>query len=111
MIFSFSAELSGKINFEIANTDIFCFFQPGNAVSIPAELWILAIASSLKMKKNVLILEEELAVSPLINSAQRWQVGDQFLWVAPRGISALLKADHLISDRYQSMKAYLKNFK
>jgi hypothetical protein len=111
MIFSFSAESSGKINFEIDNTDIFCFFHSENAVSVPGELWLLAIASSLKMKKNVLILEEELALSPAINSTQRWQAGDHFLWVAPRGLSVLLEADHAISGSYQSMKTYLTTFK
>lgn len=111
MIFSFSDKSFQKINFEIDQTDVFCFFHSENAVKVPADLWLRAVATSLKMKKNVLILEENLSLPPSINSSQRWQMGDQFLWLAPRSLSVLLEAHNTILGGYGTMKASLTTFK
>ena len=111
MIFSFSEKESHKINFEIKDTDIFCFFHSESSINVPAEFWFHAIASSLKLKRNVLILEENLFQVPVLNSSQRWLVGDKFLWLAPRSLSVLFEVINTISISYPSMKAFLNHSK
>ena len=111
MIFSFSNSLVGRLNFELPETDIFCFFHSQNAVSIPSNFWLQATTATLKMKKNVLILEENPPQLPLIHFAQRWHVGDKYLWLAPRSLSVLLLASHEFSACYDKMKLHLSTFK
>lgn len=111
MIFSFSNSSFQKINFELKNTDIFCFFHSENAVTVPADIWLHAIVSSLKMKKNVLVLEDNLELVPSINPSQRWVIGSNFLWLAPRSTSVLFKATDSTSGTYGDVKAFLSNFK
>jgi hypothetical protein len=111
MIFSFPGKNSPKIDFEILQTDIFCLFAIENTIKLPSEAWLNSIVCSLKMKTNVLVLEEHLAQPPMLNITQRWQVGDDFLWLAPRSLSVLLEAPHDISNSYNSLKNYLKSTK
>jgi hypothetical protein len=107
MIFSFSNSFEKEINFEIDQTDIFCFFHSENAISLPEKYWLQAIASSLKMKKNVLVLERHFTHIPLVNTTRRWQVGDEFLWLAPRSLSVLLEAHKTIPVTYEAIKKLL----
>lgn len=111
MIFSFSNTMSETLNFELSRTDIFCFFHSQNAVSIPSNLWLQSTFASLKMKNNVLILEENPAELPLIHFTQRWHVGDKFLWLAPRSLSVLSEATHEITGCYEKTKRHLSTFK
>ncbi len=107
MIFSFQEKPIQKLNFTHLETDIFCHFYSENAVLVPSELWLQAVATTLKMKRNVLILEKNLPAFPSINVTQRWQVGEDFLWIAPRALSVLLEAPIEISKRYKCMKDHL----
>ena len=111
MIFSFPGKSTHKIDFEILQTDIFCLFASENAIKLPSEAWLNSIVCSLKMKKNVLILDEHLAQPPVLNITQRWHVGGDFLWLAPRSLSVLLEAPHDISNSYDSLKNFLKSSK
>ena len=111
MIFSFPGKSTHKIDFEILQTDIFCLFESKNTIKLPSEAWLNSIVCSLKMKTNVLILKEHRAQPPVLNISQRWQVGDDFLWLAPRSLSVLLEAPHDISSSYDSLNNYLKSFK
>ena len=111
MIFSFPGKSAQKIKFEILQTDIFCLFVSENSVKLPSEVWLKAVVSSLKMKKNVLVLEEDLNQTPLLNTKLRWQVGPDFLWLAPRSLSVLLEAPHEISKSYDSLKNFLNTIK
>lgn len=111
MIFSLSEKTSGAVNFEIEHTDIFCFFHSQNAVSVPAEQWLQAIGASLKLKRNVLILERPLEAVPALIPSQRWQVDTDFLWLAPRALSVLFEAPFSISGTYNSLKNHLSSFK
>ncbi len=111
MIFSFPGKNSPKIDFEILQTDIFCLFASENTIKLPSEAWLNSIVSSLKMKTNVLVLEEYLEQSPELNITQRWQAGAHFLWLAPRSLSVLLEAPHDISNSYDSLKNFLKSRK
>ncbi len=111
MIFSFSNSSFQKINIEINQTDIFCFFHSENAICVPEKFLLQAVVSSLKIKKNVLIVEEHLADISALDTSSRWQVGEEFLWLAPRSLSVLLEALDDISDSYKSMKNYLSSRK
>ena len=111
MIFSFSNSSIQKINIEINQTDIFCFFYSENAIFVPEKVLLQAVVASLKMKKNVLILEEHFGDISALDTSSRWQVGDEFLWLAPRSLSVLLEAHHEISGSYKFMKNYLNSRK
>ena len=112
MIFSFPGkESSKKIDFEIPQTDIFCLFVSENAIKLPSEAWLNSIVCSLRMKANVLVLEDYIEQSPVLNITQRWQVGAHFLWLAPRSLSVLLEAPFDISNSYDSLKNFLKSSK
>jgi hypothetical protein len=67
MIFSFSDSLEKEVDFNINQTDVFCFFHSENSVSLPDKYWLQAIASSLKLKKNVLILESHFTLIQNLN--------------------------------------------
>lgn len=110
MIFSLSTSQATEEVAEIAETDIFCFFHSQNSVLVPSDLMWISIVSSLKLKKNVLILEENLAQMPSLGTS-RWVVGDKFLYLAPRASSVLLEASLEKSNTYQLVKAYLMSFK
>ena len=110
MIFSLSESASSFIVNEIPDTDIFCFFHSQNSVSVPSELLWISIIASLKMKKNVLILEENLTELPSLGTS-RWVVGEKFLYLAPRSSSVLLEATSRNSITYPAVKAHLTSFK
>ena len=111
MIFSFSDNSFQKLNFEMENTDIFCFFHSENVVKVPADFWFHAITSSLKLKKYVLILEDNFGPSPSLDLTQRWVVGDKFLWLAPRSNSVLFEAINSTTGTYSAVKDFLTHFK
>lgn len=111
MIFSLSDQSSGRVDFEIENTDIFCFFHHDKHVLIPKELWLHAVSATLKLKKNVLLLEEPILSAESVLQAQRWNAGEKFLWLAPRSLSVLLEAPLEISGSYHKLKIHLSQFK
>ncbi len=111
MIFSFSNSSFQKINIEINQTDLFCFFHSENAINVPEKFLFQAVVASLKIKKNVLILEEHFGDISALDTSKRWQVGGEFLWLAPRSLSVLLEARHEISNSYLFMKNYLCSLK
>lgn len=111
MIFSLSDALSARVDFESEQTDIFCFFSTDKNVLIPSSLWLHAVCASLKMKKNVLILESAIENDSQVLKAQRWHAGENFLWLAPRALSVLLEAPFEISGSYKTLKIHLSQFK
>ena len=111
MIFCFSESSSADVEFSSDGTDIFCFFHSQKSIHIPEEFWLKAVVSSLKLKKNVLILESPLIELPLLNSTARWQVADNFLWLAPRSLSVLLEAAIEKSITYDLLKTRLSSSK
>lgn len=111
MIFSLSGNHLEAPGFSLENTDIFCFFSSDYSIKIPESHWLYAVCASLKLKKNVLILERSFEHAPNILSTQRWHVGEEFLWLAPRACSVLLEAPKEISGTYQTLKMHLVTFK
>ncbi len=107
MIFSLSNHTAHDLSFTLENTDIFCFFSTAHAAVLPMEHWHLAVSTSLKMKRNVLVLERPLKQLPDLTMTQRWQIGENFLWLAPRSLSVFLEAHNQISVTYDSIKKTL----
>jgi hypothetical protein len=111
MIFSFEQLPATDIEFSLEKTDIFCFFHSEKAVFVPRDSWVTAVCASLKMKKNVLLLESHREQPPVVNQSQRWEVGEDYLWIAPRALSVLIKAANENSDSYPDIKIHLGTFK
>lgn len=111
MIFSLCEKSSDAVAIALENTDIFCFFHPEKSISVPESLWLKAVAASLKMKRNVLILEEPIASAEKVLTAQRWHAGEHFLWLAPRALRVLLEAPIEVSGSYKILKIHLSSFK
>jgi hypothetical protein len=111
MIFSFFENGPVSAPLETEGTDLFCFFKTPTSILVPEAIWLLSICASLKLKKNVLILEEPLTKLPSLDITSRWQVGERFLWLAPRSLSVLLEAQNKKTSTYESLKESLSNFK
>jgi hypothetical protein len=107
MIFSFQLSVERELNFSLKNTDIFCFFSVKNHIFVPELDWSWAVSASLRMKKNILILESFTDEVPTINDRQRIIGGPDFLWMAPHALSVLNKAVHDNSGSYTLVKASL----
>lgn len=112
MIISLSSSgPSREILFSAEGTDIFTFFSSENSILVPKEKWIHAVAASLKLKRNVLVLESYRIQHPAVDHSLRWQAGDDFLWMAPRGLSVLLEAAHVYSSSYELIKSFISKSK
>jgi hypothetical protein len=111
MIFSLSNDgILERYSELSSDSHVYCFFRTHDGIYLPASEWWRGILSSLRMKKNVLILEKS-QVSPAKLGSQRWLVGADFLWLAPRSYSVLFKALNEFSIDYHSIKVYLSNCK
>jgi hypothetical protein len=111
MIFSLEETPDGNVSFELPNTDMFCFFQSEKSVSASRDLWVKAVCTSLKLKRNVLLLERPLPSAPELNFSSRWQVGEYYLLLTPRSLSVFLEASKEFSISYQRIKDFLSSFK
>jgi hypothetical protein len=111
MIFSLSNSTSFEVDFSSDTTDLFCFFHSQNSIKVPQEFWLKAVTSSLKLKKNVLILESPITSLPLPTTTARWEVGENYLWLAPRSLSVLLEASNDKSITYDLLKFRLSKSK
>lgn len=111
MIFSLEETPYGKVSFGLSNTDIFCFFRPENSVSVSRDCWVTAVCASLKLKRNVLLLERPLEAAPELNFSCRWQTGEGFTWLAPRALSVLFEASNEFSGSYPNIKLFLSTSK
>ncbi len=109
MIFSFHVASERELNFSLKNTDIFCFFSVKNNIFIPESDWSLAVSASLRMKKNILILESFTNEALAINDRQRIIGGTDFLWMAPHALSVFNKAVYENSGSYVHVKSCLLN--
>ena len=87
MIFSFSSQNDySSIEFPF-DGDIFCFFPVKGAALCPEELGLNCLLSTLRLKRPVLILNTPLQVVPKIDTSKRWDLGQDWIWIAPRGHS------------------------
>ncbi len=112
MIISFSSSVpSREIVFSVEDTDVFTFFSSENSIFMPEEKWVHAVAASLKLKRNVLVLESYREEVPALDMTARWQAGEDFLRIAPRGLSVLLEASHEFSGSYGLVKSFFINSK
>ncbi len=111
MIFSFTKNSETyEINVQDSATDVCCFFDAKHSVKCPADEWFWVAMTSLKLKKNVLILETNVPW-PQLDLTRRWQVGEGWLWIAPRGRSVILDTYKNISPNIVSLRAFLTSSK
>jgi hypothetical protein len=111
VIFSLSNQNPYELAFSIENADIFCFFFAEKSVVVPEYHWHLAVSTSLRMKREVLLLEAPLKQLPELNKTQRWQVGEKYIWLAPRSLSVFLMAYNEIPGTYDAIKKMLETSK
>ena len=96
MIFSFSSTtLHPALKFTFEG-DIFCFFLVSGAVLCSKEFGLNCLLSTLRLKKPVLLLSAPRAALPEINTSKRWDLGEDWVWIAPRAHSHL-------SDNYPDL--------
>lgn len=103
---NFSLEINHK-----DSLDVISLFPLKNAVTFPQELWFQVLSSSLRMKHEVLILEEPLDHFPSWDKARRWATGDNWCWLAPRSLSVITEAYHKNPLSFREFKALLTNSK
>lgn len=94
MIFSLSTEpISFKIEFPSENLDCFVFFSYSGSIdlSLRPEHFLLSIMSSLRMKKDILLIDK--CVSPdekfIFNRGLRAYEGDGYIYLAAHSLSLL----------------------
>jgi hypothetical protein len=73
------------------DTDYFLFASVDGAVRVPSEVWWESICASLRMKKRVIVLEENCQELPQITSG-RWGIGDKSFWLSPRSLNVISEA-------------------
>ena len=111
MIFSFSKKPNPLPLKAIKGVDIFCFFETPHSINCPTELWFQVLCSSLRMKHEVLILEEKVVEFPGWDPKRRWDLGDNWCWLSPRSLSVISKAYAQKALNYQEFKQFLKSSK
>ena len=110
MIISLSQEQCELPLEDVSNTDIYCFFEVNGQVQCPQKDWFFAIKASLRMKRNVLILEAHLRQFPKITLTARFYVAENWLWVTPRMYNLLSDAYSHKSPTYVSIKSFLTTY-
>lgn len=112
MIFSLSENHKNNFTFTSdADLDVFCFFNVDHSVFVPENLFWNSVYASLKRKKNVLILEAALSTYPSWNSTLRWDVGEHYLWLAPRSLSYIQQSFPAQPTDLATLKAQLSSLK
>ena len=61
-------------------------------VHIPPSKLLSSIKASLKMKRGVIVLQKLLQEIPAVDSKQRWQLNEAWIFIAPRALSYLSKS-------------------
>lgn len=106
MIFSLKKGSSFSELAKIPSTDIFCFFYHPDSVTVPEEELLKSILSSLRLKKNVLILEQFIHLNTQ-NFSSKWEIGDDWIWIASRSYRVLLEAMLGKEASYDAIRAFL----
>jgi hypothetical protein len=93
MIFSFSDVESEFVFPEQNKFDVLCLYKPNiSSISSPKNSWFQVACASLRIKRDVLILEPGLKQWPAIKEHQRWQLGEGWVAIEPRALNAILDA-------------------
>lgn len=112
MIFSLSrSEEEFALRLDAPHLDIFCFFTVTASVSVPEMEWLSSVQASLRLKREVLLLEVPRVVLPDWNPSQRWQAGDNWSWLSPRALSSISRNDSFSSQGYREFKSFLTSCK
>lgn len=89
---------------------VFSFFQVPHSIQIPSELWFESVCASLRMKKNVIILESEIEI-PVINPSSRWEAGPQWVYLAPRSLGPIVQSKGSKFSDFAGFKVFLSTSK
>ena len=103
-----------KFSLEINHSDcldVISFFPQKHAVTFPEELWFQVLSSSLRLKHEVLILEEPLIQFPSWDKKKRWEAGDNWCWLTPRSLRIITEAYHKNTLSFEEFKTLLKHSK
>lgn len=89
---------------------IISFFPVEHSIACPEHLWFEVIASSLRMKKSVLILEEKIPL-PERNPSARWEVGPKWISLTPRSLGPIVQSYGSKFTDFPSFKQFLSTSK
>lgn len=110
MIFTFSHEpFHGEV-LDSQDLHVFCFFAVPQSVECPSDSWIAGVMASLKMKKNVLLLEN-VATSWITTSNKRWELGSGWIYLAPHSLSVISDNIPAFGTSTVLFRQFLQSFK
>jgi hypothetical protein len=111
VIFSFTTDVSSPaLNFQF-DGDVFCFFSLANTVVCPSGKELNCLLSTLRLKRPVLVLNSPLTELPAINLVKRWDSGENWIWIAPRGMSHIADLYPHNSLEFVPFKSFLMSSK
>jgi hypothetical protein len=108
MIFSLLKSAGPSPIQDLPQTDIFCFFSVPGSISLPMNCWPRAVAASLKIKKNVLIIERSGVEFLVPADTKRFVCGEGYLWLTPRFLKEFWPLAKDLSDAYLDLKVILQ---
>ncbi len=89
--------------------DVYSFFFVPGSISCPYVEWYPCISASLRLKREVLVLEAPIDF-PYWSSHKRWDVGDNWCWLSLRSRKAI-EDFHRQSKDYGVFKSLLSQAK
>ncbi len=112
MIFSLSSEsISFSVDFPSENLDLFVFFSyPGSIdLSQRPEHFFLSIMSSLRMKKDILLVDKTVLPNEkfIFNRGLRAYEGDGYLYLASHSLSLLRPFQAQDISNYHDLRSLL----
>jgi hypothetical protein len=99
--------LSLKI-YQEKKLDVYLMFPEKSSIVCPPELWLPCVLSSLKRKHQVLVQESPGIPPSVMESSQRWKVGENWIWFSPRCRSFLIEVYSSKTLSYPELKALLQ---
>lgn len=113
MIFTHKNDVSAEkfIFPEKPKLDIFCLFAVDHGVFVPENDWFMSVKASLRRGHEVLILEKSNLKIPELNFSSRWEIHDNWMWIASRAYRAFSESYDKNGPTLVSVKSYLKNSK
>ncbi len=110
MIFSLSSNLEQKnITLPSEEFDIFCYFhsEKYSSIELNSSLVISSILASLRMKRGVLIISNEVSENEefSFNRGVRAHKGSGYIYLAPHSLSLLRTQISQIPHSYQDLMA------
>ncbi len=109
MIFSYSQEkiLSVSIPANVPY-DIHCFIQHADVnVHCPAHAWFDNVCASLRLKRDVLLIDEDIKQWPVWSAHKFYQTGEGWLYLESRHLNKILMAYPKYSTDIVQLRLFL----